>query len=229
MPGNNKIKFGLSKRTQRTLIAGLRKSGNRDKLFKGLLRVFNRIGNIAQHYGTKKFLSGSKGGGSLRRRTGSLQYKGLPAVRVGVLNGPAAAYAHVHEYGTKSKGGLLPDIVPKRAKFLAVPLWSTAAGFGSNKAVTGAGVSRFSSPRDYPGSLRFVSIRGGGAGGGGALYDDDDFSNNEPIPGQATYLMLRKVGIKPRPFAEPSLRHALKSADAMIFHMIDKMIGGDQK
>ena len=234
----NKIRFELSERTQRTLIRGIRRLSKRDKLFKALLRVFNRLGNLAQAYGTKKFLSGASGGSGLRRRTGSLaksfmggavQYKGLPAVRVGVLKGPAEEYAHVHEYGTKGKGGKLPDIRPKKAKYLAVPLWSKAAGFGSNRAVTDAGVSMFSSPREYPGQLRFVSIRGGGAGGSAALYDDDDFTNNEPIPGQATYLMLRKVSIKPRPFAEPSLRHAMKFADGMIYRMLDEMLSGDDE
>ena len=226
----NKIRFELSPRTRITLIKGFRNAAKREKLFKALLRVFNRLGNLAQAYGTKKYLSG-KGGSGLRRRTGSLAksfvggavvYKGLPAVRVGVLKGPAQAYAHVHEFGTKSKGGSLPDITPKRANYLAVPLWSKAAGFGSNRAVTGAGVSRFSSPREYPGQLRFIGI----GGKSGAMYDEQDITNDNPIPGQATYLMLKKVGIKPRPFAEPSLKHALKFANRMVMDMLDDILRG---
>jgi hypothetical protein len=31
-------------------------------------------------------------------------------------------YAHVHEFGTVGKGGQLPDIVPRRRKFLTIPL-----------------------------------------------------------------------------------------------------------
>jgi len=236
MASDNKFKFDLSERTKKTLIRGLKDTAKRDKVFKGLFNAFNRLGLMAESYGIKKFLSGSAGGSGLRRRTGSLargfkggavMFKGMPSIRVGVFKGPSQAYAGVHEFGTKSKGGLLPDITPRKASALAVPMWPKGAGSGSGKAVTPAGVSRYSSPRDYPDRLRFISVRKGNVVG--ALYDEGDINpvTDNPLPGQATYLLMRKVSIKPRPFAVPSVEYALKFADEVIFKVIDDLIGGE--
>ena len=227
------IKLEFTKLTRKKLLKGFKKLSNKQEFYKKVLKVFDEIGLIAQNRAISHFLSGGR---KLRRRTGSLAqsfvggsttYKGLPAVRVGVLKGPAAKYASVQEFGTKSKGGKLPDIVPVRAKALAVPLWSKAAGFGSNKAVTASGVSRFESPRSYPGTLKFVPLRKGNVSG--LLYDEndmtkDDQGNFNPIPGQATYMLFRKVGIKPRPFAMPSLKYALQFAEDRMRNMIDDVL-----
>lgn len=43
-------------------------------------------------------------------------------VRFGVFDRKTLQYARVHELGTVGKGGSLPDIVPRRAKFLKVPI-----------------------------------------------------------------------------------------------------------
>ena len=83
--------------------------------------------------------SGSKG---LRRRTGGLARafveKTEPAKTIadlksviGFTNPTAARIASVHEFGTVGKGGTLPDIVPKRARFLAVPVFGTNASRAS--------------------------------------------------------------------------------------------------
>ena len=46
-------------------------------------------------------------------------------VRFGVFDQKTLQYARVHELGTVGKGGSLPDIVPRRAKFLKVPIRNT--------------------------------------------------------------------------------------------------------
>lgn len=45
--------------------------------------------------------------------------------------GSAVKYAKVHQLGTRGKGGILPTIVPKRAKALWIPLNDRAARLGS--------------------------------------------------------------------------------------------------
>lgn len=73
-------------------------------------------------------------------------------------------------------------ITPKRGKFLAIP---------TGPALTGAGVHRYSSPRDVPG-LRFQAIRGGAMG---LLVRD--------VPGRRArseiyYILVRSVTIRPK-------------------------------
>ena len=234
------IKFKFSRKTRRQLIRGFKNLADKQKLYKKIKKAFNDIGLMAQRYGIQKYLSGRgaiRGRIKLRRRTGSLarsfvggaiMHRGLPAIRVGVLKGPAVKYAGVHEYGTRSKGGKLPDITPTTSKYLAIPLWSKAAGFGSDRAVTNSGVSKTESPRGYSGTLKPVSMKGG-LGKGMFLYDERDYEtdaegNSSPIPGQATYMLLRKVGIKPRPFATPSLIYALQFAEEKILEVIKETL-----
>jgi hypothetical protein len=54
------------------------------------------------------------------RETGTI----LSEVRttIGVYDRKTVQYARVHEFGTVGKGGKLPDIVPRKAKFLRFPV-----------------------------------------------------------------------------------------------------------
>lgn len=54
-------------------------------------------------------------------------------LRIGFASDRAARIARVHELGTLGKGGALPDIVPKRAPFLAVPIRSIGAALSAKK------------------------------------------------------------------------------------------------
>ncbi len=47
---------------------------------------------------------------------------GKVSAKTGFITGRGARIARVHELGTIRYGGTLPDIVPKRAKYLAVPI-----------------------------------------------------------------------------------------------------------
>lgn len=78
----------------------------------------------------------------LRRVTGqvsaALYQTSPPASKIGdirattgFLTGRAARIARVHELGTVRYGGSLPDIVPKRAKYLAIPIRGGKAARGT--------------------------------------------------------------------------------------------------
>ena len=140
----------------------------------------------------KKFLSGQV----LRRRTGNLarsvegryeEVDGLPIIRVGVFRSPAREYAKIHEFGGVIK--------PKKARSLAVPVGS--------KAVTPAGVPRYASPREYPGELQFIPILRGNVVG--ILVDPKERRKADEGRMKATYLLLRRVKVKPRPYLRPGV------------------------
>jgi hypothetical protein len=77
-----------------------------------------------------------RGRPGLVRRSGNLtrQFDQRTAVRetgatlgevrttIGVYDKKTVQYARVHEFGTVGKGGRLPDIVPRKAKFLRFPV-----------------------------------------------------------------------------------------------------------
>lgn len=81
----------------------------------------------------------------LVRRSGSLVRSFLSATvgttidslktTIGFLNPLAARIARVHEIGTVGKGGRLPDIFPKRGRYLAVPVRGLGAAFGKQSGV----------------------------------------------------------------------------------------------
>lgn len=75
----------------------------------------------------------------------------VPAVRVGVFEGPSLQYAGVQEYGTKGKNpeSPYPTIKPKRAKALAVPI---------DSSLTASGVPKFDSVRDDKRDLKYIPI-----------------------------------------------------------------------
>lgn len=63
-----------------------------------------------------------------------------------LIKGSTSRYAVTHELGTKGAGGKLPDIVPKRVKWLTIP--------NPRKALTPSGVPRRAGARQW--DLRFV-------------------------------------------------------------------------
>lgn len=89
----------------------------------------------------------------LKRRTGSLarsirqDVAGSDLRSLELRAATTSPYAKVHEYGTTGKGGVLPSIVPKRAKFLTVPI-------GDN--LTPAGVPRYPSAAALRGQGTFL-------------------------------------------------------------------------
>jgi hypothetical protein len=110
-------------------------------------------------------------GQSLKVRSGQLKRSivgiaafgptGLPGIEVGILQGPLVPILTAHEYGT--------TIRPVKAKALAQP-------FGK-RALTRAGVSRYDSPRSYPGVLKFIPYQKAKRKKSpviGGLYDEDD-------------------------------------------------------
>ena len=175
-----------------------------------LFRFFDRQGARIAGAITKGQLSGQV----LKRRTGSLARSivgrgelvdGLPALRVGVLKGPAERYAAVQEFGTVSKGGELPDIVPREAKALAIPV---------GPALTPAGVNRFGNPRDQPrGTYQLIPFGRGSRGlnATAGLFRTRDLTREYEASKRqhrefdlgnvaAYYLLLRRVGIRPKRF-----------------------------
>ncbi len=160
-----------------------------ERFFQILDRYFERESQFIAGQVVKNKLSGNPVG----RRTGNLarsvigqavRVNGLPAFRVGVLRGPALAYAGIIE-----RGG---TIRPKRAKALAIPV---------GEATTPAGVDKYGGPRNYPGELRFLPFRRGVAVG--KLVDETEAfayeaSGLSPYQAEALYLLVRKVVIEGR-------------------------------
>lgn len=84
--------------------------------------LLHRIGMVTQ-VAIKQEIMRWKATGHLWKRgalINSIQYRveknGVKVFSAGV------PYARIHEFGTKGKGGVLPDIVPKRRKWLTIPL-----------------------------------------------------------------------------------------------------------
>lgn len=86
----------------------------------------------------------------------SLMVNGVPAVRVGVFEGPALAYAGITEHGTKKWNPLspYPVIVPKKASPSALAIPTEQGG-----ALDASGDQIFSGPRQQP-QLKYVRLHG---------------------------------------------------------------------
>ena len=162
----------------------------------------------------KNFLSGQV----LRRRTGNLARSvegvyevsdGLPRLRVGVFKSPARNYARIQEFG-----GI---IKPVKAKSLAVPV-----GAG---AITPAGVPKYASPREYPGELQYIPINRGNVAA--ILVDPQEKSKAEGESMKATYLLLRRVRVKARPFLRPGVMAFLPELTAEVSRAVRKAINTD--
>ena len=186
-------KFSIGFNAEKTLssIARITKKLQHEAFMRAVSTAFEKNALILSGSIVKNFLSGNP----IRRRTGNLarsveavyeMSSGLPRLRVGVFRSPAVKYARILEYGG--------DILPKRAKALAFPV--------GNRAVTPAGVSKFDSPRNYPGTLSYIPIRNPKGNAVALLVDSRDLQMKTM---SATYLLLRKVSIKPRPFLRPGV------------------------
>jgi hypothetical protein len=109
--------------------------------------------------------------------------RGLPVVAVGYVKGLADPYAAVIELGTQGKGGELPDIKPKQAKALAVPI---------GRALDNRGIPIFSGPKDpaLEGRLFFVDRSERGKAPLLAMSEGDTV-----VP---MFVLLTRVAIAPR-------------------------------
>jgi hypothetical protein len=103
----------------------------------------------------------------------------------------AAAMA---QSGTVGKGGDLPDIVPRRAKMLFIPISDRAA---SSTPVTAFGIRRRMAQDGEP------LVRGRIKGG-------------QLVPPNADFLLLHKVSIPPRPMLPASNAEVEKQTDAVV-------------
>lgn len=226
---DQQIRLELSKKSLEYL-RRLERLKGQDELYRDLDSVFAKQALIAAGYITKTKLSNNP----IKRRTGSLarsvtgvatRVGGAPAMKVGVLRGPAVKYAHTLEEGTVGKGGTLPTIVPKRAKALAMPVGDT---------LTPAGVDRFGGPRRYPSALKFVPFTRSGIAIGG-LYDAEKLKAAQRRARRtgaefslkdvgAVYLLLRKLDIKPYKFLSKGFTEYLPRLAAAIGEALKKMI-----
>lgn len=102
--------------------------------------------------------------------------------QISLVKGTYSFYGHLHEKGTVGAGGTLPDIVPKRARALTIPL---------KAAMTPSGVPREVKARDWKDTF-FLSLRKGGKTIG---YIVRDKGGGEL---EFLYRLALKVAIPPR-------------------------------
>lgn len=90
-------------------------------MMRKILQVMDRQGALTAKYISTNYLSGQR----LNRVTGTLArsvvgigvtFRGLPAMRVGVLTGPALAYAGILEVGTEDKNPDSPYGLPQKGR-----------------------------------------------------------------------------------------------------------------
>lgn len=197
-------------------------SWRRDEVFESIDSLFGVESAKVANYAQRKFLIGQR----LRRRTGrlagsvigqSFRINGVPAMAVGIFQGPAVQYAAVQEFGTVGKGGLLPTIRPKRAKALAIP---------QGKALTPSGIPRYASPRDYPGELKFIPIRSGELVG--ILVDKTEAEAAEESGGRAEALfnLVRKVDIAPKHYLRDAMLGRLPAISAALSDRLVRHLDG---
>lgn len=138
--------------------------GKRAGLLQGVADAFRRDGirwesAMVASISGPLVLEGRKGAGErLATRKGSSGLRGSFFHRVTGSNltnlqirkGSTSRYAGVHELGTVGAGGSLPDIVPKRARALTIPLAA---------AMTASGVAREPSARHWPDTFLLYPAR----------------------------------------------------------------------
>jgi len=103
-------------------------------------------------------------------------------------------YARIQEHGG--------TIVPRSGKFLAIPV---------GPALTGAGVSRFASPRDVP-DLVLVQSRGGQW----MLVKNTGSGRGKREQMQVWYLLRRSVFIPSRPYLAPAMAETRAALPAQL-------------
>lgn len=117
------------------------------------------------------------------------------------ITGNDAKYARVQQLGTKGKGGVLPDIVPKRAKALFIPLTDRAR---TSTPVTARGMKRLATrgPKDKSGRYNDL-IQG-------------HFVNGKIEPKNADFVLLKKISIPARPMLPDSVNERADQTEFVI-------------
>lgn len=117
--------------------------------------------------------------GELQR---SIEVEALADGRLAVVaGGPGVPYARVHELGTVGAGGELPNIVPKNAGALTIPLSPEYVGHRA---------------REF--DLQLIE------GGQDDTHNPIVFLINR-VTGEAAYILLKSVAIPPRPYLAPAV------------------------
>lgn len=194
----------------RSLIKRWENIGTPQVLYKKLVVFFNRFGKIGASLISRNLLSGQL----LRRRTGNLarsmtgrgeMLEGLPVMRIGIFRGPTLEYAAIQEYGTVGAGGLLPTIVPKKAKALAIPIKGGGA--------TAVGVAKFSGPRSADVDLTFIPIGKSNPNVIGGLYETSTLTTKKGKKRKLSlkavklwYLLVLSVDIKPKHYLRKGMK-----------------------
>lgn len=214
----------VSGRFQKNLfptLTRLEKLLGKTALYKKIQVFFDKEALIAAGFVVKTTLSGQL----LNRRTGSLarsmtgrgvQFRGLPAMKVGVFRGPALQYAGIQEHGGTIK--------PKKAKALAIP---------QEAVLTPAGVDRFGGPRGYPGELRFIPFRSSGVAIGG-LFDADSLDDQESTEldlgdGILAYMLVREVKIPATHFLSRGFRAYLPTLGQNFAKFLALLLLGEER
>lgn len=174
----------------------------RARLYNEIERFFGQQGLKIAGYITRTKVSGQRLAIRTGRLAGSIvgsavRVDGVPAVRVGVLRGPALAYVRIQELGgivKKKPGG--PN--------LAIP---------QPLVLTPAGVDRFGGPRGYPGELKFIPFRNSGVAVGGLFPKTElerirkrglDLEN-----ARMAYLLVTRVRIPAKHFMRDGFKESL--------------------
>ena len=251
------VAFNLDPESRKVLERFAQTAGSPAVFKNAVMGSFNRSGQIIAGQISKNM----RKGGTLRRRTGSLarsvvggavEIDGQPAIRVGILRGPALRYAGPQEFGTKGKEPDSPydTIRPVRRKFLTIP---TDAG----GALTPAGVPRYTTARDFPGGLKFVRgpvravVNGRTVRASAALYRREDYNRilaartainagAKRGPNRAAvrrvarlflalkpvYLLVKRIDLRATRFLRDGLEAGLKDAEKALIEDIQRLIDG---
>lgn len=189
------------KLTQKSLayIAAIKKRAKPGQFERDVLGFLDKQASIGADFISDNYLSNQR----LKRRSGalarsivgrSLMASGVPAMRIGVLRGPALRYAGVQEYGTRKYNQSSPydTIRPRSAKALAIP---------QKPALTAVGIDKFGGPRGLPFKAAFIPFRGTGVAVGG-LFDPKTLpksgSGLSLRSAKMYYLLVKQVDIKPK-------------------------------
>lgn len=230
MPAAN-IQITLSPATKKYLSYAI-KNFTKARVYEFLDKLFDKIGLLVAGHISRTKLAGQK----LKIRTGALsksvvgggvRVQGVPAIRVGILRGPALGYAGVQEFGTKTHNPNSPyaDITPRKAKALAMPV---------NSSLTASGVARYRGPREDPRRLSFIPFRRGIAVG--ALYPESELRKLKRSRGKLTlkdlkaaYILLRKVALKPVFFLRDGFTEMMPTISVRIGEGLKQFIEGQVK
>jgi len=196
------ISIRLSPESKR-FITQIQKNLSQEVFYDKLEKFFEKQGAIIAGSISRNFLSGQV----LNRNTGNLarsiigrgiRVGGVPAVQVGVLRGPALAYAGPQEEGTKGKNpdSPYPTIRPKTGKALAIPV--------SPRAKRSAG------PRTFPDKLTFIPYPGGEQIIGG-LYTERELKKGKFSlrDARVSFLLAKYVDLKPSYYLRDGFAAAL--------------------